>query len=81
MRNHLVECKEDIKDIQHAVKLKTGVSVTSAEACSIWEEYSETYSADWMGLGETPDEIWQQLQRIDLTNYVGWVASDLKYEH
>ena len=80
MRNHLIDCKEDIKDIQHTIKLKTGVSITAEEACNILEEYSDVYAAGWLSLSETPDGIWEDLSILDLTKYIGWTSLDIKYE-
>ena len=78
--SHLKVHKDDIKKIREVVLTKTQVTITAEEACNLWETYSDKYAAGWIFLPETTEEIWSALSTIDLTDYVGWTASDLKYD-
>jgi hypothetical protein len=76
---HLEIYKDDINSIRNVIREKTQVTVTPEEACEIWESYSKTKAAGWVFLPKTKEEIWQELNKVDLTNYIGWTAAELKY--
>lgn len=78
--SHLKVYKTDIKKIQQVIFDNTKVNITAEEACNLWETYSDNYASGWIFLPKTSNEIWKALSTLDLTEYVGWTAAELKYD-
>lgn len=47
---------DDVKRIQ-VVLLKNGYDADLQSCASIWEDYSDSYAAGWLGLPESDDEL------------------------
>lgn len=45
--------------------MKHGLCLTVGEAQELWEEVSEEYSAGWLGLPDTPSELWEMIEEIN----------------
>lgn len=44
------------------VLLKNGYDADLPSCANIWDEYSDSYAAGWLGLPKDDDELWQAIQ-------------------
>jgi hypothetical protein len=51
----------DVKRIQQVLK-NNGYSSLLKDCGDLWDEYSETWCAGWLGLPETDEELWEILE-------------------
>lgn len=54
---------DDVKRIQE-VLLNNGYSSLLKDCGDLWEAYSDSYAAGWLGLPEDDEELWNILENL-----------------
>jgi len=57
----LHRCHNDVIRLQ-AVILQNGYEADYEDAANIWEDYSDSYAAGWLGLPDDDNELWQIIE-------------------
>lgn len=54
---------EDVERIQRVI-LQNGYEADYDDAAKIWDDFSDSYSAGWLGLPDDDKELWQIIKDI-----------------